>query len=110
MTNWRGLYLAEKSRADVTQESRVTETKSANDALQKANFELHNQHTADVQKLGEQNAEIIGLKSSRKYYFGFGALTGGVAGYVIGNKTANGGLIPGLPRSNERRFGLKLNF
>lgn len=108
--NWKKIAASETDRADRVQGGRVTETQAALTDLQKANFELHNQHTSDVRKIGEQNAEIISLKSARKYYFAFGALSGGVAGYVIGNKTANGGLIPGLPRSDDRRFGFKLNF
>lgn len=109
VTNWHGLYMSEKARADGVQENRIAEVKAATKALTDANTELHNQHADDVRKIGEQNAEIIKLKSSRKWYFGTGAAIGAAVGYYIGH---NG--MPGLPgianRPANRGFGFKFQF
>jgi hypothetical protein len=69
-SKWEALYVSEKKRADEIQGQRVQI--------------LTDQAAADRQKVGEQNAEIISLKSSRKWYFGAGVAAGAVAGYYIG--------------------------
>lgn len=68
--NWKGLYESEKKRADEIQGERIRI--------------LTEQSAADRQKIGEQNAEIIRLKSDRKWWFAAGAVAGGFGGYYIG--------------------------
>lgn len=67
---WKGLYESEKKRADEIQGQRIDNFKD--------------QAVADRQKIGEQNARIIKLESSRKWYFILGSAAGAAAGYYIG--------------------------
>lgn len=76
-TSWENLYLKEKDRADRVQGGRV-------DALQGALDTAKDQMADDRQKIGEQNARIIKLESSRKWYFILGSAAGAAAGYYIG--------------------------
>lgn len=94
-TNWKGLYLSEKDRADRVQGGRIDEIKDANVDLKLVISKLETQAKADAQKIGEQNAEIISLKSSRKWYFGTGAVVGATAGFFGGRQTC-GVSIPSL--------------
>lgn len=110
--SWKGLYESEKNRADNIQGGRVdehqAEVKDLRDALQKSK----DQNAADRQKLGEQNAEIISLRSSQKWYAGTGFVAGAVAGYYFGRNqdrivTAATGFAPPQSRFN---FGARFSF
>lgn len=109
---WQKLFLSEKSRADNIQGGRITESQAANEDLKKANIELHNQHAADIIKIGEQNAEIIKLKGDRKWIFGAGIVVGGVGEYLINRQFNKPVAVPtALVRMATRpQFGLKLRF
>jgi hypothetical protein len=98
--NWQKLYLSEKDRADRVQGGRIDEVKDANVALKLAIAKLEAQARRDADKIGEQNEEIISLKSSRKWYFGAGAVGGGVLGFFGGRQTC-GVSIPGLSRASS---------
>jgi hypothetical protein len=108
--NWENLFRAEKARADGIQESRIQAVKDAVSDLQKANKLLHDQREDDKKKIGELTAENIKLRSSRKWWFAAGAITGGAAGtfvgYKLGNKTIT---IPGL-NQNVSQFKFSLTF
>lgn len=99
---WKALYEAEKVRADTIQGGRIGQLQAALDLAK-------TQMDADRQKIGEQNAEIIRLKSGRKWWFGVGAVLGGVGGYFIGrNQDQIQTLI--VPGQNRPAPGFKLNF
>lgn len=93
---WKQLYLDEKARADGVQEKRVGETKAAatdlqtaNNELGKANFALRQQAEADRQKIGELTFDVRKYKGERKWFFGAGAVTGGLVGGYVGRQTCN---------------------
>lgn len=98
--SWKALYEAEKVRADTVQGGRI-------DALQAALDVAKAQMADDRQKIGEQNAEIIRLKSGQKWWFAVGAGVGGVAGYFIGANIDKATTIL-LPQQN--RLGFKVRF
>lgn len=114
--SWKGLYLSEKDRADRVQEKRAVEATAAATDFQKANFELREQNTDLKREKRDLEDKIERLESSRKYYFGFGAATGGVLGFLGGRQTC-GTAIPGLARSTnaetferssvERQFNIR---
>lgn len=97
---WKALAEAEKKRADEVQGGRITE-------LTAANTQLHIQAAADKQKIGELNADIIRLKSGRKWYFGAGAALGVVGGYFIGKKI---GTIRTIFQPAPAQFGASFRF
>lgn len=109
--NWRSLYEAEKLRADIVQGGQVAELKAEVKDVRAALDTAKDQMALDRQKIGEQNAEIIRLKSSRKWYFGLGAAAGAVGGYLVGKNqdrivtAATGNLAP-----SRFNFGAKFNF
>lgn len=80
-TNWQLLYDAEKKRADVTQEGRISE-------LLKANAAYKDQAENDRIRLGELDFKVRKLKSERKWWFAAGAGTGLAAG-VYGARRFN---------------------
>lgn len=110
--NWEGLYRSEKKRADEIQEGRIKEVKSATADLTGANEKLHKQADADAVKIGQQNARILKLESSRKWYFGVGAAIGAAAGSFVTWKLANKSIvIPGLGRAvNPSQVGFSFQF
>lgn len=95
--NWQKLYLSEKDRADRVQGGRIEEVKDANVDLKLSVAKLEAQADRDRDKIAQQNADIISLKSSRKWYFGGGIVTGAAAGFLGGRQTC-GTSIPGLSR------------
>lgn len=109
--DWRALYLSEKDRADRVQGGRIDESAGAISDLQKANAEYKSQATSDRQKIAEQNAEIIKLKSGRKWWFAAGAAAGGVGGYFVGNRTAKaGGIVNVITGTPAAPAGFTLRF
>lgn len=80
-TSWKGLYESEKRRADEVQGGRITE-------LLKANQAYKDQAALDQQRLGQLEFDNRKLKSQRKYWFGAGLATGGVAGGYVGYRIA----------------------
>lgn len=108
---WRKLYEAEKLRADAVQGGRIDELQKANTELTAANRELHVQAAADKQKIGEQNAQILKLRSDRKWWFGAGAVVGGFGGYYIGKNAGTiRAFIPGSGERDASRFGATFKF
>lgn len=93
--NWKGLYLAEKDRADRVQEKRATEATAAANDFKEVNVEMRTQNTELKRDKRELEDDNVSLKSSRKYYFGAGVVTGGVLGFFGGRQTC-GTSIPGL--------------
>lgn len=84
---WKKLYEAEKSRADVTQGSRIEELQKVIDNLNKANGELFRanqiyleQSRIDLDRMKSQDSKIASLKSQRKWYFVAGAGAGFLGG------------------------------
>ena len=80
---WKKLYEAEKSRADVTQGSRIEELQKVIDNLNRSNAELFRanqiyleQSRIDLDRMKSQDSKIASLKSQRKWYFLAGAGTG----------------------------------
>lgn len=116
--NWRKIAASETDRADRVQGGRVTEVKAANTDFKEAIDLFKTSQAADRQKIGEQNAEIISLKSSRKWYFFTGTALGAVAGGYIGRQTCSNGFIPTfLTQSadqakaiSQAKFGMTLKF
>ena len=88
--NWQGLYLQEKSRADITQENRIKECDASKGELFKANQQLHIQHDDDKREISNLRFDVAKLKSSQKYYFaggfGSGLVVGGIGGYAAGKR------------------------
>jgi hypothetical protein len=114
---WKELYESEKKRADEIQGGRIDESKAEADDLRKALDKAKEQMADDRQKIGEQNAEIISLRSSRKWYAGFGFAAGAAAGYYIGKnqdrivQAASG--FTGqrfTPPPSRYNFGARFNF
>jgi hypothetical protein len=95
VASWKGLYLSEKDRADRVQGGRIDEIKDANTDLKRSVDKLEAQAGRDRDKISEQNAEIIGLQSSRKWYAFTGGITGAVVGFFGGRQTC-GTSIPGF--------------
>jgi hypothetical protein len=93
--NWKGLYESEKKRADEIQGERIKI--------------LTDQAIADRQKIGELNAQVISLKSSRKWWFGAGVVSGGFGGYYIG-KNQNRIVQAVAPQQSAVQFGTSLKF
>lgn len=114
--SWKALFESEKNRADNIQGGRVAElqaeVKDARGALQIAKDQMAD----DRVKIGEQSAEIISLKSSRKWYFGFGLATGAVAGYYVARnqdrivQAATGSFAERQFVQNQKRFGVTFKF
>lgn len=95
--SWKGLYESEKVRADNIQGERIKI--------------LTDQSIADRQKIGELNAQVISLKSSRKWWFGVGAVAGGFAGYYVGkNRDRAIQLINPTAQPSAFNFGTNIKF
>jgi hypothetical protein len=88
--SWQSLFESEKRRADETQGARIAALEKTVDELGKANFQYRQQTDADRRHISEQNAQIIRLKSARKWYFlsgfGTGFAAGGFTGYQVRGK------------------------
>jgi hypothetical protein len=117
--SWKALYESEKSRADNTQGGRIDELQKEVGDLKAEVATYKTQADADRQKIGDQNAQIISLKSGRKWWFGVGALAGAAAGYYVGHNqqrivtavTGNGLAAPGFaPPPSTFNFGGKIHF
>lgn len=110
-TSWKGLYLSEKDRADRVQEKRATEATSAATSFQQANFELREQNTELKREKRDLEDKVTSLKSSRKWYFGAGVVTGGGIGFFGGRQTCSASFPALLARPAEnRQFGFKIAF
>jgi hypothetical protein len=93
---WEALYLSEKKRADEIQGQRIQI--------------LTDQAIADRQKIGELNAQVISLKSSRKWWFGAGAVVGGFGGYYIGKNRDRAVQIISGSQPSAFNFGTSFKF